>query len=66
MAAIPLNDLIIASTILCISGIDDTRRKALNTLKTLKTLKAPEEGASEIMIMTKSKLFHPSLKNFEP
>jgi hypothetical protein len=66
MAAIPLKDLIIASTILCISGIDETRRSALNTLNTLKTLKAPEDGASEIIIITKSKLFHPSLKNFEP
>ena len=49
MAAMPLSDLIMASTIRCISGIEDTKRKALNTLNTRNTLNAPEDGASKLL-----------------
>ncbi len=55
-----------ASTMRCISGIEETSLNALNTLNTRKTLNAPEDGAREITIITKSKLFQPSLKNFVP
>ena len=54
----------IACIILFIEGTIESNLKVLKILKALNTEKGPEAGINYTMTIIKSKIFHPSLKNF--